>query len=83
MHQLTHFNKAKQELALATSIDEVKEIINKAEALRHYLKQTKDSLEMQNQCAEIKKLINTVIANEDLLGRMNITIERLRINLRK
>ena len=36
-----------------------------------------------NQCAEIKKLINTVIANEDLLGRMNITIERLRINLRK
>ena len=36
-----------------------------------------------NQCAEIKKLINTVIANADLLGRMNITLERLRINLRK
>ncbi|OGD53819.1 hypothetical protein A3K80_05910 [Candidatus Bathyarchaeota archaeon RBG_13_38_9] len=36
-----------------------------------------------NQCAEIKKLINTVITNSDLLGRMNITLERLRINLRK
>jgi division protein CdvB (Snf7/Vps24/ESCRT-III family) len=36
-----------------------------------------------NQCAEIKKLINTVITNTDLLGRMNITLERLRINLRK
>jgi predicted transcriptional regulator len=36
-----------------------------------------------NQCAEIKKLINTVIANEDLLSRMNITLERLRINLKK
>lgn len=36
-----------------------------------------------NQCAEIKKLINTVITNTDLLSRMNITLERLRINLRK
>jgi division protein CdvB (Snf7/Vps24/ESCRT-III family) len=36
-----------------------------------------------NQCAEIKKLINTVIANADLLGRMNINLQRLRINLRK
>ena len=36
-----------------------------------------------NQCAEIKKLINTVITNTDLLGRMNITLERLRINLKK
>lgn len=36
-----------------------------------------------NQCAEIKKLINTVITNTDLLGRMNITLKRLRINLRK
>ena len=54
MHQLTHFNKAKQELALATSIDDVKDIRDKAEALRAYTKQAGETLEMQNQCAEIK-----------------------------
>jgi len=54
MNELTHFNKAKNELALATSIDEIKEIRGKAESLRHYYKQIGDSLEMQNQCAEIK-----------------------------
>ncbi len=51
---LAHFNKAKQELALATSVDEVKEVRDKAEALRMYTKQQGESLEMQNQCAEIK-----------------------------
>ena len=54
MTSLTHFNKAKQELALATKIDEVKEIRDKAEALRFYAKQQGESLEMQNNCAEIK-----------------------------
>ena len=54
MKKLIHFNKAKQELAIATSIDEVKEIRDKAEALRHYAKQAGESLTMQNQCAEIK-----------------------------
>jgi len=54
MKQLVHFNKAKKELALATKIDEVKEIRDKAEALRAYVKQVGESLEMQNQCAEIK-----------------------------
>ena len=52
--ELTHFNKAKQELAVATKIDEVKEIRDKAEALRAYAKQSGESLEMQNLCAEIR-----------------------------
>jgi len=54
MYQLVHFNRAKQELALATKIDEVKEIRDRAEALRVYAKQAGETLEMQNQCAEIK-----------------------------
>lgn len=52
--QLAHFNKAKRELALVARIDEVKEIRDKAEALRVYSKQAGESLEMQNNCAEIK-----------------------------
>jgi len=52
--ELIHFDRAKRELALATNIDEVKEIRNKAEALRQYAKQAGESLTMQNQCAEIK-----------------------------
>lgn len=51
---LTHFSKARSELALATKLDEVKDIRDKAEALRNYAKQAGESLEMQNQCAEIK-----------------------------
>ena len=53
-NQLAHFKKAKRELALVTRIDEVKEIRDKAEALRVYAKQAGESLEMQNNCAEIK-----------------------------
>lgn len=49
-----HFNKARQELELAKNIDEVKDIRDKAEALRTYIKQAGYSLDMQNQCAEIK-----------------------------
>ena len=52
--RLVHFSKARQELALATTIDEVKDIRDKAEALRCYAKQAGESLEMQNQCSEIK-----------------------------
>lgn len=52
--QLIHFNKARQEIALAKSIDEVKNIRDKAEAIRHYIRQQGASLEMLNQCAEIK-----------------------------
>lgn len=54
MTQLVHFDAARRELALATSIDEVKMLRDKAEALRQYVRQQGASLEMQNQCAEIK-----------------------------
>jgi len=52
--QLVHFDTARRELALASSIDEVKTIRDKAEAIRQYIKQQKGSFEMQNQAAEIK-----------------------------
>lgn len=51
---LDHFDRARQELELAASIDEVKKIRDQAEALRQYARQQKLSLEMQNRCAEIK-----------------------------
>lgn len=51
---LIKFDEAKRALAVATSIDEVREIRNQAEALRAYHRQSRDSLHMQNQCAEIK-----------------------------
>lgn len=54
MEYLAHFNRAKRELALATKIDEVKEIRDRAEALRVYAKQAGEGLIMQNQCAEMK-----------------------------
>lgn len=52
--QLVHFDTARRELSLATNVDEVKLIRDKAEALRQYIKQQGASLEMQNQCAEVK-----------------------------
>ena len=52
--QLAHFDRARSELALATDLDEIKGIRDKAEALRAYARQAGKSLEMQNQCAEIK-----------------------------
>jgi N6-adenosine-specific RNA methylase IME4 len=53
-NSLIHFDTAKKELALAKSVDEVKNIRDKAEALRAYAKQAGESLEMQNMIAEIK-----------------------------
>ena len=52
--ELAHFDAAKREIALASSIDEVKQIRDKAEALRQYIRQQGATLEMQNHCAEIK-----------------------------
>lgn len=51
---LTVFNEAYRALMAARNIDEVKQVRDKAEALRLYLKQQGESLEMQNACAEIK-----------------------------
>jgi hypothetical protein len=51
---LTHFDKVRHELELATTVNEVKTIRDQAEALRQYARQQKLSLELQNGCAEIK-----------------------------
>jgi DNA modification methylase len=51
---LGKWEKAKQAIAECKSIDELKVIRDKAEALRAYAKQAKESLEVQNNVAEIK-----------------------------
>jgi hypothetical protein len=51
---LVAFEKAKRALAEARTLDEVKDVRDKAEAIRLYYKQAKESLEMQNAVAEIK-----------------------------
>jgi len=51
---LVIFDRAKKAIAEAVSIDEVRDIRNKAEAMRIYYKQAGESLTMQNQCAQIK-----------------------------
>lgn len=53
---LVHFDKARQELTLAKNIDEVKNIRDRAEALRAYAKQAGESLDMQNMIIAIKGL---------------------------
>lgn len=50
---LVHFTQARQALQKAKSIDEVKAVRDTAERLRLYLRQTNESLEMQNDAAEI------------------------------
>ena len=49
MQKLAHFNKAKQELALANQIDEVKEIRDKAEAYRYIMIQAKEEINKQTR----------------------------------
>ena len=51
---LVKFDAAKQAIEIASSIDEIKDIRDRAEALRAYAKQSHFSLKMQNQCCEIK-----------------------------
>lgn len=51
---LGQWEKAKQAIAECKTLDEVKKIRDKAEALRAYAKQAKESLEVQNNVAEIK-----------------------------
>ena len=47
-------DRAKHALAEASSIDEIKDVINRAEALRLYFRKATDGLEIQNRAAEIK-----------------------------
>lgn len=51
---LSNWDKARQAIAACKTIDEVKKIRDQAEALRAYAKQAKESLEVQNNVAEIK-----------------------------
>ena len=51
--ELTRWNNAKYWIAEAHTIDEVKQIRDKAEALRQYIKQQGEGLEAQNQIAEV------------------------------
>jgi len=75
---LTHFNRARRELELAASIDEVKEIRDKAEAMRIYARQAEYSLEMQNLCAEIQLRAERRLG--EMLREVNPT-ERRQTNL--
>ena len=51
---LGQWEKAKQAIAACTNLDEVKKIKDQAQALKAYAKQAKESLEVQNNIAEIK-----------------------------
>jgi len=51
---LVLIDQAKQAIIQATRVDEIKTIIDKAEAIRLYYKKAKDGLEIQNRAAEIK-----------------------------
>lgn len=51
---LTRYDAMRQAIVEAHNIDDVKEIRDKAEALRHYAKQAGESLDNQNKIAEIK-----------------------------
>lgn len=51
---LTKYDRMREAIVQARTVDDVKGIVDKAEALRHYLKQVGESQENQNMIAEIK-----------------------------
>jgi N6-adenosine-specific RNA methylase IME4 len=52
--ELVHLDAIRQAIEKAATVDQAKGIRDKAEALRIYAKQSGQSLEVQNRCAEIK-----------------------------
>lgn len=50
---MVHISRAKQALQKARTIDEIKKVIDVVERLRLYFKQQNESLEMQNDAAEL------------------------------
>ncbi len=52
--QLVKLDAARRALAAASTLEEIKVIRDQAEAIRAYVKYQGESLEMQNQAAEIK-----------------------------
>lgn len=52
--QLGKWDQAKRAIAACTSVDELKQIRDKAQALMAYAKQARESLEVQNNVADIK-----------------------------
>lgn len=52
--ELVQLDAAQRALVEAETIDEIKDIMDKAEALRLYTKKARLGLEAQNQCADIK-----------------------------
>jgi site-specific DNA-methyltransferase (adenine-specific) len=67
---LVKFDAAKKAIETASSIDEVKDIRDRAEAFRAYAKQAHFSLKMQNQCCEIK--VRAERRSGYLLGEMKL-----------
>jgi N6-adenosine-specific RNA methylase IME4 len=68
MTALIKFNEAYQALMVAKSIDEVKDILDQAAALKAIYKQAGDCLEMQNACAEI--IIRGKVRGADIADNM-------------
>ena len=51
---LMAIDQARRSLEIASTLDDVKELRDQAEAMRIYARQAKYSLEVQNRCAELK-----------------------------
>lgn len=66
---LIHFDAARQQLALARGVDEVKSIRDKHAAAQAYLKQQGATKDMQNQCAEIRLRAERQLG--EILGEMD------------